>query len=53
MHRLRAVMGIRNDLYQLSDMIEFDEGYFEKQVPEYTKSKLKWGGVVNGRLMWP
>jgi hypothetical protein len=29
MHRLRKVMGKRDDLYQLSDMIEFDEGYFE------------------------
>jgi len=43
MHRLRIVMGKRDDLYQLSDMIEFDEGYFEKQVPEHTKSNLKRG----------
>lgn len=43
MHRLRTVMGKRDDLYQLSDMIEFDEGYFEKQVPENTKSNLKRG----------
>jgi len=43
MHRIRTVMGKRDDLYQLSDMIEFDEGYFEKQLQEHTKSNLKWG----------
>lgn len=43
MHRLRKVMGNRDDLYQLSDMVEFDEGYFEKQVPENTRSNLKRG----------
>jgi len=41
MHRLRKVMGKRDDLYELSDMIEFNEGYFENQVPEQTKSNLK------------
>lgn len=43
MHRLRKVMGNRDDLYQLTDMVEFDEGYFEKEVPEQTRSKLKRG----------
>ncbi|MCM4158785.1 IS1595 family transposase [Antarcticibacterium flavum] len=43
MHRLRGVMGKRDDLYQLTDMVEFDEGYFEKQVPEQTREKLKRG----------
>jgi hypothetical protein len=43
MHRLRDVMGKRDDLYQLTDMIEFDEGYFEKQVPEHTRENLKRG----------
>lgn len=43
MHRLRIVMGKRESLYQLTDMIEFDEGYFEKSVPEKTRKKLKRG----------
>jgi len=43
MHRIRIVMGKRDGLYQLSDMIEFDEGYFEKQVAEHTKPNLKRG----------
>jgi len=50
MYRIRTVMGKRDDLYRLSDMIEFDEGYFEKQVSEHTKSNLKRGRVVNGRV---
>lgn len=29
MHRIREAMGKRDDLYALSDMVEFDEGYFE------------------------
>jgi len=36
-------MGKRDGLNHLSDMIEFDKGYFEKQVPEHTKSNLKRG----------
>lgn len=43
MHRIREIMGKRDDLYKLHDMIEFDEGYFEKAVNEQTKSKLKRG----------
>jgi len=43
MHRLRGIMGKRDELYQLTDMVEFDEGYFEKAVPEKTKKKLKRG----------
>ncbi len=36
-------MGKRDALYQLSDMVEFDEGYFEKKVPQQTRSNLKRG----------
>lgn len=36
-------MGNRDDLYQLTEMVEFDEGYFGKEVPEQTRSKLKRG----------
>mgnify|MGYP004703836239 CR=1 FL=1 len=43
MHRLRNVMGKRDDMYKLQDMIEFDEGYFEKAVSKQTKSSLKRG----------
>lgn len=43
MHRKRKVMGRRVDLYQLSDMIKFDERYFEELAPEHTKSNLKRG----------
>lgn len=34
-------MGKRDNLFQLSDMIEFDKIYFEQQVSLYTKSNLK------------
>lgn len=43
MHRLRGVMGKRDALYQLADMVEFDEGYFEKATPNSVKAKLKRG----------
>jgi len=43
MHRLQIVMGKRDALYQLTDMVEFDEGYFEKEVSKQTKSILKRG----------
>jgi hypothetical protein len=29
MHRIRSLMGNRDDLYPLTGMIEFDEGFFE------------------------
>ncbi|MEI7677216.1 MAG: IS1595 family transposase, partial [Bacteroidales bacterium] len=43
MHRIRDLMGKRDNLYQLNDMIEFDEGYFETQVSEKVRSNLKRG----------
>lgn len=39
MHRIRAAMGNRDAQYNLSGMIEFDEGYFEKATPEGIKLK--------------
>lgn len=36
MHKIREGMGKRDDLYQLYDHIEFDEGYFEQATPENT-----------------
>lgn len=41
MHKIRTSMGQRDDLYKLEGMIEFDEGYFEKAIPE--KVELKRG----------
>lgn len=43
MHRIRKAMGKRDDLYQLSGMIEFDEGYFVTETTEKTKAHLKRG----------
>ena len=43
MHRLRATMGKRDELYKLSDIVEFDEGYFETEVSNEIRSKLKRG----------
>ena len=43
MHRVREVMGKRDAMYELTDMVEFDEGYFEIEVAEQIKKKLKRG----------
>lgn len=43
MHRLRVVMGQRDELYKLNDMVEFDEGYFEKSTKKDVKDDLKRG----------
>tara|TARA_B110000003_G_C16508735_1_gene480294 strand:- start:5 stop:946 length:942 start_codon:yes stop_codon:yes gene_type:complete len=43
MHRIRSAMGKRDDLYNLEDMIEFDEGYFSVATKESDKQKLKRG----------
>jgi hypothetical protein len=42
-HKLRSVMGKREDLYKLSDIIEFDEGHFEVEIKKEQRSKLKRG----------
>ncbi len=39
MHKIRGAMGKRDNLYTLKDMIEFDEGYFEKATSERVKLK--------------
>lgn len=41
LHKFRSAMGKRDDRYLLSDMIEFDEGYFETEYP--TDAELKQG----------
>jgi len=43
MHRLREVMGKRDDLYQLTDMVEFDEGFFTIETDKKIKENLKRG----------
>ena len=39
MHRIRNAMGNRDNLYTLSDMVEFDEGYYEIATAENIKLK--------------
>ena len=39
MHKIRRAMGNRDDLYQLSGMVEFDEGYFTKGDKNIAKPK--------------
>lgn len=43
MHRIRTLMGKREDLYSLSGMIEFDEGFFETAFSQKDRSLLKRG----------
>ncbi|RRD68798.1 IS1595 family transposase, partial [Tannerella forsythia] len=39
-HKLRQVMGRRDDEYVLAGRIELDEGYFSTEPPEAEKDKL-------------
>ena len=41
MHRIRTLMGKRDDLYSLTGMIEFDEGFFEIATPANERKSLK------------
>lgn len=44
LHKLRQAMGARDARYQLSEVIELDEGFFSTQVPDEEKDKpLKRG----------
>ena len=43
MHRIRTLMGKRDDLYSLTGMIEFDEGFFKIATPEKEHQRLKRG----------
>ena len=44
MHKIRRIMGKRDELYQLSDQVEMDEGFFErvdnKEVKDVKKDSL-------------
>lgn len=43
MHKIRAVMGRRDRLYLLKDMVEYDEGYVEVATKKQIKNQLKRG----------
>jgi uncharacterized Zn finger protein (UPF0148 family) len=44
LHKLRAAMGNRDEMYQLSDVIELDEGFFSTETQDSEKdSRLKRG----------
>lgn len=43
MHKVRKMMGKRDSLYKLSDMIEFDEGHFIHQTNKSEKQRTKAG----------
>ncbi len=44
LHKLRSVMGKRDGQYELSGIIELDEGFFTTEIPEEEKKKpLKRG----------
>lgn len=42
-HKLRAVMGKRDDRYRLEDMVEYDEAFVGKSTKAKIRSKLKRG----------
>ena len=43
-HKLRTIMGERDDLYELSGVIELDEGFFSTEIDDQEKNKpLKRG----------
>jgi hypothetical protein len=42
-HKLRVVMGQRDDRYRLEDMVEYDEAYVGKSTKAQVRSKLKRG----------
>jgi hypothetical protein len=39
LHKLRAAMGTRDSRYEVSGMVEVDEGFFSTGVPEGDKDK--------------
>lgn len=43
MHKIRQAMGNRDAIYRLSDMIEFDEGFFEVETSRQSRASLKRG----------
>lgn len=43
MHKIRVVMGKRDDIYMLKGMVEYDEAYVEKATAEKIRDQLKRG----------
>lgn len=43
MHKIRVVMGKRDDLYLLKGMVEYDEAYVEKATRKVVQERLKRG----------
>lgn len=43
LHKIRAVMGKRDDLYKLEDMVEYDEAFVEKSTKASEREQLKSG----------
>ena len=43
MHKIRTVMGKRDDLYLLKGMVEYDEAYVEKATKRMAQDRLKRG----------
>lgn len=43
MHKIRSVMGKRDDMYMLQGMVEYDEAYVEKATSEELQKHLKRG----------
>ena len=43
MHKIRTVMGKRDDLYLLNGMVEYDEAYVEKATKRMVQDRLKRG----------
>lgn len=39
LHKLRRVMGLRDSMYKLQDVIELDEGFFTTEIEESEKDK--------------
>jgi hypothetical protein len=51
MHKIRAMMGKRDSLYILKDMIEFDDCFVEVATKKQVKENLKRERVAKGRQM--
>ncbi|SIS60993.1 hypothetical protein SAMN05421761_10281 [Belliella pelovolcani] len=43
MHKIRSVMGKRDDLYFLKGMVEYDEAYVRKATQHEVQKRLKHG----------
>ena len=43
MHKIRVIMGKRDDLYLLKGMVEYDEAYVEKATKKVVQERLKRG----------